>query len=290
MAKTPKNDPKLTVPKSPSVTPSPVVEVPTTLRIPTQHIYNLIPSPHDERDFLYKPPFKLFPATLPPTVDLRPLCSPIVDQGQLGSCTANALASGVREFLCNREKQDNPRFSRLYLYYHERSMEGTTGEDSGAFIKDGCDVLLNAGICKESTWPYNVDQFKNDPPLLADTEASTYKIHTYTKVMGVQQMKQCLADGDIMASGMAVFSQMESKEATATGIVRVPTLGEQSLGGHAVCCVGYVDTPRGPDYWAGGGYFLMRNSWGSTWGQSGYFKIAYDYVNRNFLYESWKVD
>jgi C1A family cysteine protease len=254
-----------------------------------EHIYNLVPSPVDERDLMYRPPFRLFAKPLPTSVDLRPICSPIVNQGQLGSCTANALASGAREFILNRDKLPYTRLSRLYLYYHEREAEGTVNEDAGAYLKDGCDILLKAGVCKENTWPYNERVFTADPPVNADAEAANYKIKQYAKVTGVMGMKVALSNNNLLVSGMEVYSQMESNEAAKMGIVRIPGPGEQPLGGHAVCTVGYVDTPRGSSYWKGGGYFIMRNSWGTQWGLSGYFKIAYDYVNLNHLYESWTI-
>jgi C1A family cysteine protease len=254
-----------------------------------KHVFNLVPSPVDERDKLYAPPFRLFAKPLPTSVDLSNTCSSIVDQGNLGSCTANALVSGVREAMLLKQQIPYTSLSRLFLYFQERQAEGTTSEDSGAYLKDGCDILLHTGVCKESTWPYIESKFKVVPPVTSGLEATSFRVLSYAKVTGVMGMKVALSNGNILASGMAVFSQMESKEAEKTGIVRVPAQGEQNLGGHAVCCVGYVDTPRGPSYWKGGGYFIMRNSWGLNWGLKGYFKIAYDYVNLGYLYESWSL-
>lgn len=253
--------------------------------------YNLVRSPEDPRDLQFKPPFRLFSKALPVSVDLRAKCPPVVDQGQLGSCTANALASGCREFLLlNTPGQKWDRLSRLYVYYEERKAEGTVNEDAGAYIKDGCDVLTHEGVCREALWPYDTNLFTQHPPVTCDVDAANYKINKYEKVSGIGNVKRVLADGFPLAMGMEVFSQMESPEAATKGIVRIPPVGEPALGGHAVCVVGYVDTPRNkPNYWKGGGYLIVRNSWGESWGDKGYFYIAYDYVNLGYAYEFWKI-
>jgi C1A family cysteine protease len=257
----------------------------------SKYQYNLVPSPEDPRDLQFKPPFRLFAKALPSKVDLRPKLSPVVDQGALGSCTANALVSGCREYLLlNTPTKDSDRLSRLYVYFKEREAEGTVDEDAGAYIKDGCDVLLHEGVCRELLWPYNVGIFKKHPTPDCDTDAANYKITKYEKVLGIGNVKRVLADGYPLAAGMEVFSQMESVEAATSGIVRIPSIGEKPLGGHAVCVVGYVDTPRGkPGYWKGGGYLICRNSWSEKWGDKGYFYIAYDYVNLGHMYEFWRI-
>jgi len=256
-----------------------------------EHVYNWVPSPPDPRDILLKPlhPFvSLFTPALPPSVDLRPYCSPVVDQGDLGSCTGNAIASGLREFMVLKSGAPLKRLSRLFVYYEERAAEGTTDEDSGANIRDGMDCILKLGICTETLDPYNINTFKNPPSAQALAEAKDYKVTKYMRVAGLLAVKQCLAAGYPVVAGMDVFNQMESKEAATTGIVRLPALHEQSIGGHAVTVVGYVDTPKySPGAWKGGGKWIMRNSWGANWGDKGYFYLAYDYTNLGYMTEFW---
>src|SRR6202042_2867797 len=91
---------------------------------------------------------------LPESVDLRPGCPPVYDQGQLGSCTANPIAGAV-EF--DQIKQNLPSVfvpSRLFIYYNERMMEGTVSQDSGAQIRDGIKSIGKLGVCPEKEWPY----------------------------------------------------------------------------------------------------------------------------------------
>jgi C1A family cysteine protease len=258
-----------------------------------KRIYNLKPSPPDPRDYKFQAPKSLFAGALPPSVDLSPHCSPVVDQGDLGACTGNALASGLREFMLLKSGKPLTRLSRLFVYYEERAAEGTTNEDAGANIKDGLDCLLKLGVCREELDPYNIATFTQAPTPAEVADAKNYKIGKYQRVNGVLGAKQVLASGSVLVAGMDVYQQFESDEAATTGIVRMPAFNEDPLGGHCVTVVGYTDTPLlQPGYWKGGGFFLVRNSWGTGWGlpdppHRGYFKICYDYVNHGFMDELW---
>lgn len=256
--------------------------------MPTKHIFNCVKSPPDPRHFLFTA--RRYPSealALPSSTDLRAQCSPVVDQGDLGSCTANALASGLREFLLLKSGKPLTRLSRLFLYYEERSAEGDVSEDAGANLKDGLDCLLNLGDCREDLDPYDINMFTNPPSDAAMQEAPDFKIVKYMSVTDLLAAKACLAQGFPVVIGMQVFDQMESDAAAQTGIVSVPPAGAQSLGGHAVTLVGYHDTPKyKPGFWKGGGWLWVRNSWGSSWGLNGYFKIAYAYATQ-YVDEYW---
>src|SRR5215475_7686356 len=94
----------------------------------------------DQRDHTYAAPLQ-FLTTLPPHVDLRPQCPPVYDQGQIGSCTANAIGA-AHQFSQIKQKLTSPFVpSRLFIYYNERSIEHTTGSDSGAQIRDGMKAI-----------------------------------------------------------------------------------------------------------------------------------------------------
>src|SRR5450432_2708498 len=123
----------------------PVRKTPTTS-------YGWAPDFPDQRDHVYGAPLaKLGP--LPAKADLTKLCPPVYDQGQIGSCTANAIAAAL-EF--DRDKQKLADFmpSRLFIYYNERAMEKTTGSDAGAQIRDGIKSVGKQGVCPETEWPY----------------------------------------------------------------------------------------------------------------------------------------
>jgi C1A family cysteine protease len=208
---------------------------------------------------------------LPAKVDLRSKCPKVYDQGELGSCTANAIAGAI-EF--DQMKQGNPKppftSSRLFIYYNERAMEGTIESDSGAQIRDGIKSCAKQGACPESMWPYDIASFAETPPAPCYTTAARHLIKLYSRVPRVlNSMKGCLADGYPFTFGFTVYASFEGDEVAKTGIVPLPQPKEAVVGGHAVLAVGYIDAEQ---------MFLVRNSWGPTWGRKGYFKMPYAYL------------
>ncbi|HEY1294654.1 MAG TPA: C1 family peptidase [Chloroflexota bacterium] len=233
----------------------------------------------DQRDHLYAAPPQ-FLTTMPSQVDLRSQCPPVYDQGQIGSCTANAIGA-AHEF--NQMKQKLPAPSpfvpsRLFIYYNERAIEHTTGSDSGAQIRDGMKSVAKLGVCREDpTWPYNADPFPPNnkltrkPSAAAYREALKYQAIQYQRVPQVlSQMKGCLVAGYPFVFGFTVYESFEGQEVAKTGIVAMPQSGEQVLGGHAVLAVGYDDAQQ---------KFIVRNSWGTGWGDKGYCHMPYLYLN-----------
>jgi C1A family cysteine protease len=217
---------------------------------------------------------------LPAKVDLRPLCSPVEDQGDLGSCTGNALV-GAMEVLEHIEKQTFVDLSRLFVYYNERALEGTINQDSGAQIRDGVKTLANQGVCTEILWPYVIARFKTKPTAKCFTDGLTRKVAVYSRLNTTADMRNCLAAGFPFVFGFSVYDSFESAAVATTGIVNLPAKGEKLLGGHAVLAVGYDDAAQ---------RFIVRNSWGAAWGQKGYFTIPYAYLaNRNLSDDFWTI-
>ena len=234
--------------------------------------YGWVPDRPDFRDKLYAS-ISAPPKTLPPKVDLSAGCSAVEDQGQLGSCTANALVGNL-EFLEKKAGHPVTDLSRLFIYYNERAMEGTVGEDSGAAIRDGVKSLVKLGVCTEKIWPYTISKFALKPPAPCYKDAANHQATSYHRVVGLSQMRQCLAEGYPFVFGFTVYTAFESATMAKTGKLNLPKTGEKNLGGHAVCAVGYNDSTK---------RLLVRNSWGADWGLKGYFTIPYDYVTNNNL-------
>jgi C1A family cysteine protease len=223
----------------------------------------------DLRDFSYSAPLLRFPKGLPPSVDLRSECPPVYDQGQLGSCTGNAIAGAVEFDLIKQGKQDFTP-SRLFIYYNERVMEGTVSQDSGAQIRDGVKSVATLGAPPETDWPYNIAKFAQRPPAKAYQDAKLDIVSSYSRVLqDLTQMRGCLASGYPFVVGFSVYQSFESQKVATTGIVPMPGSGEKMVGGHAVLVVGYQDAAR---------YFIVRNSWGAGWGLHGYFLMPYEYL------------
>ena len=241
--------------------------------------YGWLPDLPDHRDFLFEQIRPVIVA-LPPSVDLRPTCSPVENQGQLGSCTANALV-GTLEFL---ERKDSVKFidlSRLFIYYDERVIEHTVKSDSGAQIRDGIKTLAKQGVCPEKEWTYNIAKFTVKPTVKCYNDGLQHKITSYHRILTLDDMRTCLAGGFPFVFGFTVYESFESQEVAQTGIVNLPKPNEQVLGGHAVVAVGYGDSQQ---------RFIVRNSWGTSWGQKGYFTIPYQYLSdRNLSDDFWTI-
>src|SRR4029077_1923292 len=162
--------------------------------MPTRKVnawYGWVPDRPDYRDQLYsaiaRPPKKV-----PSKVDLRRGCSRVEDQGQLGSCTANALVGNL-EFLEKKAGRRVTNLSRLFIYYNERAMEGTINDDAGAMIRDGVKTLANLGVCPEKQWPYSISKFKQKPPAACFKSALGHQVISYHRILTLAEMRQCLA-------------------------------------------------------------------------------------------------
>jgi len=242
--------------------------------------YGWTPDYPDHRDVMYSAPMEVL-QKLPPKADLRLQCPLVYDQGQLGSCTANAIGAAM-EF--ERKKQNLPDFipSRLFIYYNERAMEGTINSDSGAQIRDGIKSVAQLGVCAENEWSYDISKFEIKPPNNCYQDALKDKAVIYKRlVQTLNQLKGCLASGYPFACGFSVYESFESQQVAQTGIAPMPQAGEKLLGGHAVLVVGYDDGQQ---------RFLVRNSWGANWGMEGYFTLPYAYLTDNNLSDDfWTV-
>jgi len=243
--------------------------------------YGWVPDLPDARDYLFAAPQATL-ADLPLKIDLRAKCPPVYDQGQLGSCTANAIGAAF-EFVQMREELEPLTPSRLFIYYNERKIEGTIGQDSGAMIRDGIKSVNKLGVCPEEMWAYDIARFTEQPPKPAYTEASRHQATVYQRVLPVlHQMQGALASGTPFVFGFSVYESFESQEVAKTGKVPMPLRKERLLGGHAVLAVGYDDKTQ---------RFIVRNSWGTGWGLNGYFTMPYAYLtDPSLARDFWAID
>ena len=243
--------------------------------------YGWIPDLPDQRDHLFAAPV-VKPGALPASVNLTSKCPAVYDQGELGSCTGNAIAGAI-QFDKLRQKLDGTTVpSRLFIYFNERVIEGTVSSDSGAQIRDGIKSIAKMGVCGEDIWPYDIARFRVKPAKKCYVEAAKHTALDYQRLAQVpEQMKGCLAAGYPFVFGFTVYESFEGKSVAKTGTVPLPARGEKVLGGHAVMAVGYNDRAK---------RFLVRNSWGPAWGKKGYFTIPYAYLaDSNLAADFWTI-
>lgn len=252
--------------------------------------YGWTPDLPDHRDLVYAAPHVVAKA-LPTQVDMTSKCPPVYDQGQLGSCTGNSIAGAVQ---FEQLKLKIPDFtpSRLFIYYNERVIEHTVTSDAGAQIRDGIKSVAKLGVCPETLWPYSDQNTDPDPcpdcPYAKKPSANCYTEAKKTKVTVYQRLtpilntlKGCLADGYPFVFGFTVYTSFEGPEVAKTGIVPMPGPNEKVAGGHAVVAVGYDDTKQ---------QFIVRNSWGTSWGRDGYFRMPYTYLtDPNLADDFWTI-
>lgn len=201
-----------------------------------------------------------------------------------GNCTGNAIAAAYQFDEMKQANSDNFVPSRLFIYYNERKMEGTTGSDSGAAIRDGIKTINTSGVCHETLWPYDITKFSIEPTQPCYLDAKTHKSLKYSRLKASRsQLKAALASGYPVVFGIVVYESMESPEVAKSGMVPMPSTGERPLGGHCILLVGYDDERQ---------LWIFRNSWGESWGDKGYGYLPYKYLNSKLKLASdfWVVE
>lgn len=238
--------------------------------------YHWRPDRLDKRDYRYQVTNK----SQSKIVDLRNYCSRIEDQGNLGSCTGQAIASAI-ELLNKRNGKQND-ISRLFIYYYERALINTINYDSGAYIRDGIKVTNKQGAPLETLWPYNIQRFKQRPNENAINDALNRKVTLYERVLDHNGCLDALSNGYPVVAGFYVYSSFDTRQVATTGTMSYPNvLKEKLLGGHAVLLVGYDKNKQ---------TYIVRNSWGTSWGDNGYFYMPFQVIqNTRMSSDFWVI-
>jgi len=236
--------------------------------------------------------------SLPVSVDLREGCSPIEDQGQIGSCTAHAGA-GIIEYYERTSFKRHIDTSRLFLYKVTRNLMKMKG-DTGAYLRTTMGAMVLFGVPPEDFWPYTDEEkkFDQEPPAFCYAFAQNYQTIKYfrhdppgTKSEEIiRKVKTYLSKGHPAMFGFTVYNSIEQAE--STGKIPFPSPKERIEGGHAVVVVGYDDKMKIRNKYGKietTGALLIRNSWGKEWGEKGYGWLPYEYILRGLAEDFWSI-
>jgi len=236
---------------------------------------------------------KVLKTSLSSKQDLRKWCSPIEDQGQLGSCTANA-GVGLVEYFERRAYGKHIDASRLFLYKVTRKMLNFKG-DTGAFLRSAMGALTLFGVPPEEYWPYDVEKYDREPPAFCYSFAKNYSAIKYVRLdptgiakdVLLHSIKDSISKGFPCMFGFTVYNSIQ--QSSTTGKIPYPCEGEKVEGGHAIMAVGYDDKMSIKNEMCNKetkGALLIRNSWGEGWGEKGYVYLPYEFVLED-LEEDW---
>jgi C1A family cysteine protease len=236
---------------------------------------NVLPYNKDSRDHVYK----VKNTQVSDVVDLREYDSNIEDQGNIGSCVSSSLCNAYEIMVKKLYPNTFKELSRLFVYYHSRLFDDSLEDDLGSYIRDGLKSLKNYGVCSEELWPYNLNNFDMQPPPECYLNASKRTITEYQLLLNNEEIVEVLSNNVPVTISIEIFQDFNNVNKD-NNVVKIPNSFDYSLGYHAVLLLGYNLNTR---------QFLMKNSWGSSWGDNGYAYIPFQYVS-TFSKERWVFD
>jgi C1A family cysteine protease len=215
----------------------------------------------------------------PPAIDLRPLCSPIENQLDVGSCVAQAVVGAI-EYLRNRKKLEPVELSRLFVYYNARKLADRVGEE-GTQIHHALAAVMAYGVCEEAMWPYHSSMRHERPTEACFSNATRYQVVEYARASTPDLVFGALGSGFPVIFAVA-FPDSFYDQAWETGEMPRTTEVKQPDTGHAMLLVGYDKQTR---------TFIVRNSWGKEFGRDGYCLLPFEtfFAYSPGLYNCWTV-
>lgn len=214
------------------------------------------------------------------TVDLRQHCSPVENQWQVGSCVGNAIV-GALEMLRIKHGLNHVDLSRLFVYYNSRVQHRAANEDSGTYISLAMGTLKTMGTCAEASWNYDPEKVLVRPSWAAYRDAWMHKIGSYYAIEESGSSRFDAIDFALLSGHPVVFGCTVDKkfirETKQDGIVADYESTRIDTGGHAMLIVGKRSDGR----------YIVRNSWGTGWGEEGYCYMTKRYLSDSNARDFW---
>ena len=224
----------------------------------------------DERDFLMRSYLPL--VKLPVKLDYTVKMSPVRDQGDEGTCVGFASSVGMKEYQEQKDYEKLVVLSPRYLYSECKKIDGMP-ESEGTSIRMAMKVLFDKGVCRENFWPYVPKQI-NKAKSGAVADAKKFKVKSFARILNLHELRTSLAVNGPCVIGVQVYEGMMDAK---NGVVPMPGKEEYSVGGHAICHVGYEDGKK---------RIKFKNSWSEKWGDNGYGYLPYTYIEK-FMMDAW---
>ena len=238
--------------------------------------------PHNPKDFKFeqlKPRLTVVSTSDEHIINER---APIFDQGRLSSCVANATCGALEILLGLSDSAEPPRLSRLFIYWNARVYTKETNLDEGTYIRDAFDSLRTLGVCLESTWKYNSGMVFAQPNLNSYREGDDNTITAFYRIGSSGSQRVDDIESAIRSDHPVVFGTNVSKEFQGySGGNKVWDPPSSSIGGHAMVITGVRINSSGERE------FLVRNSWGTNWGDNGRCWFSEKYIKWDETNDIW---
>lgn len=254
-------------------------------------ICNLVPSRRTESDWRYGDAVAAGAlgavAALPASVDLRQAWWSVGDQGTTGSCVGWASAEGVVRYhmVAANKLAKNEQLSPRYVWMASKETDQFTQrpetfiEGAGTELKAAMDICRKYGVVTMAQLPFAINTLMYSGPENAFFAAAAQRRITSYFNLGkdLNQWKSWLASNGPILAGFSVDQTWDNATSTHGNLdVFFPNTVR---GGHAVTIVGYTASGR----------FIIRNSWGTGWGDKGFGYALPAYITGGFFPESYGV-
>lgn len=240
-------------------------------------ILNVVRQPHDPEDFRSERHF------MAPLLDFLPAefsvrSIPIYDQGYTGTCVANGCTAAFRKKVFDLTGNYSKDFSRLYVYWNARVIDGGAIEDNGTYVRSGFKAMNKKGLALEGLWPFIESMVNTQPPVEAFDNGLLNLVVEYARVgQTEEELKRTIYSGAVIPFGMEIYQSFDQGNWDRTSFI-IPKPSGVLLGGHCMDLVGWSDK----------GY-LVQNSWGEEWGDGGFCHLPYDIAHSDVCYDFWCI-